>query len=645
MTKSWLGMTCRITPGRGIALYLLLGVVWVFVGDSLLVHFVDDPQRLMRLQTWKGWIYVALTGALAGLLLRCVRNAHQRHGDHQRLSAVVVDNTSEGVVVTDADSRILSVNAAFTRLMGYGEAELLGRTPRLFQSGRHDRAFYAAMWDSLGRTGHWHGEIWNRRKNGEIFPERMSLSAVFNAAGQVTHYVCVFSDISEEKAQRERLEFLAHCDPLTGVANRMRFGDLLADAVRQACAQGERLAVLQLNLDRFKDINGSYGHAVGDEVLKHITRQVQAALRPGDLLGRMAGDELVVLARGLAGPDDAGAVARELIAAVARPWRSPEGLAVVAGASVGICLFPDHTRSAETLQQGAHAAVYGAKAQGRGAWCFFHEGMTRAAQESLAIEARLRAALREPGQLQVYYQPQVCIATGRITGAEALVRWFDPATGRPVSPAQFIPVAESSGLIGPLGEWVLAQVCQQGRQWRAEGLPALMLAVNISPHQFHLTDLRGHVAAALAASGYPPQALELEITESALAAHPEEARGTLAHLRALGLRVAVDDFGTGYSSLAQLKRFPLDVLKIDQGFIRDIPHSADDMAISEAIIAMSRSLGMSVLAEGVETPEQLAFLRERGCDAYQGYLCSRPLPAPEFAALLRAHATSPPGLG
>lgn len=562
--------------------------------------------------------------------------AEHQAQQRRRLASTVVDNTIEGVVVTDADSRILSVNAAFTRLMGYTEAELLGKTPRIFKSGRHDRAFYEAMWERMRTTGHWRGEIWNRRKNGEVFPERMSLSAVHDAQGQITHYVCMFSDISEEKAQQARLEFLAHCDPLTGVANRARFGELLAETVREAEVRGERLAVLQLNLDRFKDVNGSYGHAVGDEVLKHIARQVQEALRPGDMLGRMAGDEFAVIARALQGPEDASAYAHQLIAAVARPWCSPEGLAVVAGASVGICLFPDHMRTAETLQQGAHAAVYGAKLLGRGAWCFFNERMTQQAHERLAMEARLRVALREPGQLQVYYQPQVDIASGRIVGAEALVRWFEPGSGRPVSPAQFIPVAESSGLIGPLGEWVLTQVCRQGQQWRSDGLPPLVLAVNVSQHQFHLTDLSGSVAAALQATGYPPQALELELTESALATRPDEARQVLERLRAQGLRIAVDDFGTGYSSLAHLKRFPIDVLKIDQGFIRDIPRSADDMAISEAIIGMGHSLGLSVLAEGVETPEQLTFLRERGCNTYQGYLCSAPVPADQFAALVRA---------
>jgi predicted signal transduction protein with EAL and GGDEF domain len=353
----------------------------------------------------------------------------------------------------------------------------------------------------------------------------------------------------------------------------------------------------------------------------------------------MAGDELAVLARALQRPEDAGAYARELIAAVARPWRSPEGLAVVASASVGICLFPDHMRTAQTLQQGAHAAVYGAKALGRGAWCFFDEGMTQAAHERLAMEARLRMALREPGQLQVYYQPQVDIASGRIVGAEALVRWFEPGSGRAVSPAQFIPVAESSGLIGPLGEWVLAQVCLQGRQWRAEGLPPLTLAVNISQHQFHLTDLSGSVAAALEVSGYPPQALELEITESALAARPEEARQVLQRLRAQGLRIAVDDFGTGYSSLAYLKRLPLQELKIDQSFVRDVLTDPNDAAIARTIVALGTSLGLQVTAEGVETEAQRVFLERNGCHAWQGYLLSPPLAVADYEALVLEHAS------
>ena len=568
--------------------------------------------------------------------IKAARAALQRSEARQRLAATVVDNTMEGVVVTDAHSRILSVNAAFTRLLGYTEEELLGKTPRVFKSGRHDKAFYEAMWTALTETGYWQGEIWNRRKNGEIFPEHMSLSAVRDPAGEITHYVCMFTDISEEKAQQRQLEYLAHNDPLTGLSNRTWFGHQLELAVQEAQGSGEHIAVLLLNLDRFKDVNDSYGHTTGDEVLKHIARQVQSALRPGDVLGRMAGDELAVVARNLRHADGAAAMARHLIRAVAEPWRSPDGLEVVAGVSVGICMFPEHAGTTELLLQGAHAAVYGAKARGRGAWCFFHEAMTQAARERLELESRLRLALAQ-GHLQMYYQPQMDIATGRIQGAEALVRWNDPQEGL-ISPARFIPVAETSGVIGPLGEWVVREVCRQGQQWREAGLPPLTLALNVSPRQFHLTDLAGCTAAALQASGFPAALLELEITESALAERTEEARQVLVRLRELGVRIAVDDFGTGYSSLAQLKRFPIDVLKIDQGFIRDIPQSEDDMAISAAIIAMGHSMGLSVLAEGVETEGPLAFLRERGCDAYQGYLCSRPVPADEFVALLRAQA-------
>jgi EAL domain-containing protein (putative c-di-GMP-specific phosphodiesterase class I) len=367
---------------------------------------------------------------------------------------------------------------------------------------------------------------------------------------------------------------------------------------------------------------------------------VQSSLRPGDVLGRLAGDELAVVARHLRHADGAAAVARHLITAVAEPWRSPDGFEVVAGVSVGICMYPEHANTSELLLQGAHAAVYGAKARGRGAWCFFHEAMTQAARERLALESRLRMALAH-GHLQMYYQPQVDVATGRIVGAEALVRWNDPVEGL-ISPARFIPVAETSGVIGPLGEWVVLEVCRQGQRWRDAGLPNVTLAVNVSPRQFHLTDLAGCAAAALAQTGFPAELLELEITESALAERTDEARLVLMRLQALGLRIAIDDFGTGYSSLAQLKRFPIDVLKIDQGFIRDIPQSEDDMAISAAIIAMGHSMGMSVLAEGVETEGQLAFLRARGCDTYQGYLCSRAVPADDFAVLLRAQPVSEP---
>lgn len=562
--------------------------------------------------------------------------------DRLRLAATVVDNTSEGIVVTDANSQILSTNPAFSRLMGYEANELIGKRPSVFKSGRHGKDFYDALWDTLNRTGHWSGEIWNKRKSGEIFPERMSLSAVKDASGKTTHYVCMFTDISEEKRREKQLEFLAHRDALTGLPNRAWFMQELTCITDTAAPHTQQpMAAILLNLDRFKDVNDSYGHAVGDEVLRHIARQVQSALRPGDLIARMAGDEIVVLARALSSLEEASDMAEQLIQAAAQPWKSPDGFEVVVSVRAGICCYPLHAQTAASLVQGAHAAVYAAK-QGKGGskyWCFFDDAMPQAAHERIALEARLRNALVQ-GHLQLYYQPQVDIASNRIVGCEALIRWFDPVEGM-ISPARFIPVAETSGLIGPLGTWVLEAACHQAQAWTRQGLPAISMAVNISMHQFLLTDIVGGVRDALGSSQWPASQLELEITESALAERPEEALQVLRKLKALGVRLAIDDFGTGYSSLAHLKRFPIDLLKIDRSFVQDIPHSKEDMAISHAVIAMGQSMDMQVLAEGVETAAQLEFLRQHGCQLYQGYYCSKPLPAAEFAALLREDMQRP----
>lgn len=637
-----------------LALYTLTALLWLAGIERLLAQWTQDAAQIARWKDWQGYVSIFLNAAMAGWLLRrllrseAVRRAEvlrraallRQQEERQRLAATVVDNTIEGVIVTDANSKILSVNAAFTRLLGYTEQEMLGQTPRMFKSGRHGQAFYEAMWDSMRSTGHWQGEIWNRRKNGEVFPERMSLSAVYDSANRVTHYVCMFTDISAEKAQQKRLEFLARKDPLTGLDNRAWFGNRLENALETAAAKSSQLAVMLININRLRDFNDSYGHAVGDQVLCHVASRVQAVLRPGDLIGRMTGDEIAVAALDLGSEIDAAQLAQRLIAAAAQPWHTPDGMEVITRVSVGMCVYPQHASTAEGLLQGAHSAVHVAKQHsGADAWCFFQEDMTQAARERLELEARLRQALAE-GHLRLYYQPQIEIATGQLIGAEALLRWHDPVEGM-ISPARFIPVAESSGVIGPVGEWVIREACAQGQRWRALDLPDITLAVNVSLHQFMLTDIVGSTQAALADAGFPAAQLELEITESALAQQPEEALQVLRKLSALGLRLAIDDFGTGYSSLAHLKRFPIDVLKIDQGFIRDIPQSGDDMAISAAVIAMGHSMGLKVLAEGVETAEQLDFLRERGCDQFQGYLCSRPLPADAFEALLRQSSQGP----
>ena len=554
-----------------------------------------------------------------------------------RQAAAVFENTSEGIVITDADERILRVNRAFRELTGYTEEEVLGQTPRLLRSGRQDSAFYAAMWSDLQETGHWQGEVWNQRKDGRVYPGLLSISAVRDAAGVATHYVGVCADLSRIKASEERLDFLAHHDALTGLPNRLLFSVRLQHGIDIARRDGSLLALLALDLDRFKDVNDSYGHAAGDELLRQAAERLTRRLRGADTVTRLSGDEFAVLLEDLPQPQDAARVAQDLIGILSEPWRLANNVEARLGASLGISLFPDHGQTAESLLQQADAALYQAKNEGRGCFQYFSAELTQAARRRLELEARLRHAIHA-GQLRAYYQPQVDIPGGRIIGAEALVRWQDPDHGL-IPPGRFIPLAEETGLIGAIGEWMLRETCRQGRAWREAGLPSLTLAVNLSAQQIQRGDLAATVLQVLSETGFPADHLELELTESALMRREAEAVAILERLRGLGVRLAMDDFGTGYSSLAYLKRFPLDVLKIDKSFVDDLPRQRNAMEIVATIIAMGHALGLKVLAEGVETSEQLTFLRIKGCHLYQGYLTSPPVPAENFAALLARAAT------
>ncbi len=548
-------------------------------------------------------------------------------------AAIVFDNTREGITITDADERILRVNRAFCELTGYTEAEVQGRTPRLLHSGRQSETFYAALWADLRETGYWQGEIWNQRKNGEVYPELLSISAVKNADGVITHYVGVFADLSQIKASEERLDFLAHHDPLTGLPNRLLLSARLQHSIDVARRDGGTLALLVMDLDRFKDVNDSYGHSAGDVLLQQVAERLVHRLRGADTVTRLGGDEFAVLLEDLAQPRDATRVALDIINLLSEPWHLAHGAEVRLGASLGISLFPEHGQTAEELLQQADAALYQAKNEGRGRFQYFSADLTQAARQRIELEARLRRAIGE-GQLCVYYQPQVDIASGRIVGAEALVRWQDPEHGL-ILPGRFIPLAEETGLIIAIGEWVLQETCRQGKVWLDAGLPPLSLSVNLSAHQLHHGDIVAAVMQTLRDTGFPAERLELELTESALMRREAEAVTLLERLRGLGLRLAMDDFGTGYSSLAYLKRFPLDVLKIDKSFVDDLPQQRDAMEIAATIIAMGHTLGLDVLAEGVETSEQLTFLQLKGCDQYQGYLTSPPVSAEAFVALLR----------
>jgi diguanylate cyclase (GGDEF)-like protein/PAS domain S-box-containing protein len=550
---------------------------------------------------------------------------------HLRIAAIAFES-NEPMVITDANNIILQVNQAFTKSTGYTKEEAVGQKVNLLKSGRHGEAFYKAMWETIELTGTWQGEIWDRRKNGEIYPKWLIISVVRGDDGAVTHYVGTHIDITERKAAEEQIKQLAFYDPLTQLPNRRLLQERLKHGIDVERRGGKQLALLMLDLDRFKSVNDSMGHLVGDELLQQVAKRITSRLREVDMVARLGGDEFIVLLEDIAHPEDAARVAEDIIADLSKPFCVDQGEEIQISASIGISLYPQHGGNPELLMDHADTALYQAKDAGRSCFAYFSEDFTIAARERIALESRLRRAI-EQQDLCVFYQPQVDIASGRIVGAEALVRWLDPAEGL-IPPIRFIPIAEETGLIIAIGEWVLRETCRQGRQWLDAGLPRLNLAVNVSPQQFRRSDICGLVAKVLKDTGFPASQLELEITESGLMENQTNATEILNCLRGQGIRLAIDDFGTGYSSLAYLKHFPLDMLKIDKSFIDDIPHLQYDMEIASTIIAMGHILGFKVLAEGVETPEQLDFLREKGCDMYQGYIKSRPLPAEEFAKLL-----------
>jgi diguanylate cyclase (GGDEF)-like protein/PAS domain S-box-containing protein len=548
-----------------------------------------------------------------------------------RLSATVLENTRDGVMITDAERLLVAVNSAFTEITGYTEQEVQGKRPTLLLSGRHDRSFYRAMWQSIRETGHWQGEVWNRRKDGEVYPQWLSISTVRNAAGEVTNYVGVFSDISRIKRSEEQLEHLAHYDPLTDLPNRLLLTSRLHHAIDQARLHAHKVGVLFADLDRFKNVNDSLGHPAGDELLQAIALRIRTRIRSDDTLARLGGDEFVVIMEAIHRPEEAATVAEAVIALLDAPFRLAGGRDVYVGASIGISLYPDNGEDATELVRNADTAMYQAKSHGRNTFRFYAESLTLAAKERLDLESRLRKAV-ERGQLLLHYQPQVSLRNDGVIGVEALVRW-QPAPGELVVPDRFIPLAEETGLIVPIGAWVLQRACRQVREWMHTGIPRVNLAVNLSPRQFAHPGLVAQVAAILAETGLPGEVLELELTESALMDQGARAVATLQALKDLGISISIDDFGTGYSSLAYLKRLPIDKLKIDRSFVQGIPEDRSDVEIVATIISMASRLQMHVLAEGVETEDQHAFLRARGCDAYQGFLFSRPLPPGEIRRL------------
>jgi diguanylate cyclase (GGDEF)-like protein/PAS domain S-box-containing protein len=552
-----------------------------------------------------------------------------------RQAATVYENTSEGVVITGPDQRIQAVNPAFTAITGYREDEVIGNTLRMLQSGRHDAEFYRAMWTALHAVGRWQGEIWNRRKDGATYPEWLNISAVRDDAHHVINYIAVFSDITTIKNAQAKVEYLASHDALTGLPNRVLFRDRLAQVLARAHRHGRNVALLFVDLDRFKLVNDTLGHETGDRLLQEVARRLLTCVRAEDTVARMGGDEFVIIQEDVKQPDDAATLAMRLLQQMNTPV-SLQGREIVVTLSVGISLYPRDGEDIGTLVKKADAAMYRAKEAGRNAYQYYNDEFARAGLDRLELETDLRLAI-ERGELLLHYQPQVNIKTGVIVGVEALARWNHPRRGM-VPPVTFIPLAEETGLISVIGAWVLDTACAAAKGWHDAGLPPVRVAVNFSGHQISHDPVAQQVADALRTSGCDPCCLEIEVTESVLMKNPERAIATLDALKKLGVTLAIDDFGTGYSSLSYLKRFPIDKIKIDKSFVDGLPDDPDDAELTRSIIAMAHGLKRSVIAEGVETEAQLAFLRDHDCEEMQGYLFSKPVPAAEIARLLRAPA-------
>ncbi|MDH1108075.1 EAL domain-containing protein [Pseudomonas otitidis] len=563
-------------------------------------------------------------------ILTIARDVTDRQKMQEELlqAATVFESTAEGVMITDTQQRILAVNRAFTTITGYEEHEALGQTPRLLASNHHERGFYVDMWDQLNREGHWQGEIWNRRKNGETFPEWLTINAVRNPEGQITHFVGVFADISPLKQAQARLDYQAHHDPLTGLPNRILFENRLRQALAACEREGHEGAVLFLDLDRFKHINDSLGHPIGDVLLKSIADRLGNQLGRNDTVARLGGDEFIILLPHLRRPEEAQHLAERLLACFTAPFETQDHEFFIS-ASIGISRFPEHGSDTATLVKNADAAMYQAKSKGRNRVELYTRDLTFQATERMALENELRRAL-ERNELCLYYQPKLCLHSGCLIGAEALLRWQHPLFGD-ISPDRFIPLAEENGFILTLGDWVISEACRQMREWQDQHAPFGPLSVNLAGAQLHQPGIVQRIDQQLRSAGIPAERLQLEITETFIMSQAEEALAVLHALKDLGLQLAIDDFGTGYSSLSYLKRLPLDIIKIDKSFVRGLPHEQEDAAIARAIIALGHSMQLTVIAEGVETPAQEAFLRAEGCEQIQGYIVSRPLPAEVFA--------------
>ncbi len=529
-----------------------------------------------------------------------------------------------GMVRADYKMRITAVNDAFTRITGYSSSEALGQTPRMLSSGKQDPAFYAQMWASIENDGFWSGEIWNRRKNGDIYPELLTIDSITYKGDEHSGFIGVFADISHLKNGSSDLGYLAHHDPLTGLSNRLLLSARLEKSLELVKRNQAKTAVLFIDLDAFKPVNDSLGHTIGDSILIEVANRLSGVVRQADTITRWGGDEFVVVLDVVNSAKNAATVADNIVEALrAEPYIVGDR-SVYLGCSVGISIFPEDGGSGEVLVRNADTAMYQAKNLGGNQFCFYKQEMTEAVQDRLLLAGELRGAL-EANQLELHYQPQYCVRTGKMLGVESLIRWQHPEKGM-IPPDQFISIAEETGLIIPIGTWVIETACQQARKWMDTG-SLITIAVNVSAKQLTDRNFCNIVETILSETKLPPHLLEIELTESLLIEDIEKSIHIFKSLSGLGINLAIDDFGTGFSSLSYLTQLPVKKLKIDRSFLRKIFSKKADRKLINSIIALGHSLDLKVVTEGVETVEQLNYLRENNCDLAQGYLLSRPVKA------------------
>ena len=621
---------------RTALLYGLLSVFWLLITDHLLNSYFDDSAQLAKWQLINGYVFALFSAVLIFFararlfgFLGISPGLKRQRQDQERLrqAAVVFDCTREGVLVSDSRGVIVHVNRALVEITGYSVEEVLGHRPNMFKSGRHGPAFYEAMFKSIDESGDWHGEIWNRRKSGEVYPQWQTVRSITDDKGQVTHYVAVFSDISAIKHSQNELARLVHHDPLTDLPNRLLFTDRTEQALAFAQRHETGCALLMIDLDHFKIINDSLGHNIGDLLLKAVADRLLRIFGKGFTVARLGGDEFAVLVDNCPQVAHAANAAQQVLEVMKGAFDVDKHQLFIS-ASIGISVFPKDALNAEQLLRNADSALFKAKSIGREGYALYTEELTAHAQYRIEVAGDLRRAL-EQQELRVYYQPVHDLHTSRLIGVEALVRWEHPLRGL-LSPGEFIPIAERTGLIAEIDAWVLEQACWQMVQWQAAGLKLSFVAVNISSRLFARPELYTLVSTVLADTGLDPSLLELEVTESAVMDNSQVALEQMHRLRALGLRLAIDDFGTGFSSLLRLKRLPVQKLKIDQGFVAGLPGDNDDVAIVRAVIALGQSMGLQVHAEGIEQVEQARFLLDLNCNLGQGYWFGRPMPAKEL---------------